>query len=70
MCAAAIEELYGTNDECANAVRQLLLASDINAVDTISAIPGCQERFQATNDICLDAVSNDTTFINDTDVSS
>jgi len=51
MCAAAIEELYGSNDECANAVQQLL-ASNQSALGTILSISGCQERAQTAIDNC------------------
>ena len=61
MCTAAIQALYGTNDACADAVRQLVTnATDTTAPFLIFSIPGCQDRLNNAVLQCdFDAVNNE-----------
>ena len=59
-CSAAVQALYGPNDNCASAVRMELAAnSDFdNIFDPMTAISGCPRRVTAVIRYC--------SFINDT----
>lgn len=58
MCTEAVLALYGSNDTCANAVRQLLS----NETDlSIFSIPGCQERLNNVGLYCNFDTSNNIT---------
>ena len=58
MCTEAVLALYGSNDTCANAVRQFL--SNGTDLSTFS-IPGCPERLNNVGLYCnFDTNSNNT----------
>ena len=61
MCAMAVQALYGSNDACANAIRQLgSNATDNTALSVIVSTPGCQDRLNNVNLFCdFDTISND-----------
>ena len=61
MCTVAIQALYGSNDACADAVRQLVTnATNTAAASLTFSIPGCQDCLNNAALQCDFSAENDT----------
>ena len=62
LCTEAVLALYGNEDACANAVRQLFSDETDPEAPSIFSIPGCQDRFNNAALYCnFDATNNNIT---------